>query len=114
MMGTTTGIQASPQRESPLLGTGRTQCRKRGTKSPVGFRPGTVGPPREATPPPDDQANDDGGGSQPLRSPWTLQIHVGDRVVPDTFSGQPGHERIFHSTLHPNRSYMGQGMGIIQ
>ena len=74
MMGTTTGIQASPQRESPLLGTGRIRCRKRGTKSPVGFRPGTVGPPREVTPPPpDDQADDDGGGSQPLRSPWPLQ-----------------------------------------
>ncbi len=43
-----------------------------------------------------------------------LQIHVGDRAVPDTFSGQPGHERIFHSILHTNRSYMGQGMGIIQ
>ena len=43
-----------------------------------------------------------------------LQIHVGDRAAPDTFSGQPGHERIFHSILHPNRSYMGQGMGIIQ
>ena len=43
-----------------------------------------------------------------------LQIHVGDRVVPDTFSGQPDHERIFYSTLHSNRSYMGQGMGIIQ
>ena len=43
-----------------------------------------------------------------------LQIHVGDRAVPDTFSGQPGHERIFHSILHTNRSYMCLGMGIIQ
>ena len=79
MMGATTGIQASPQRESPYWARAESSAGSAAPNRLWGFRPGTVEPPRGVTPPPDDQADDDGGGSQPLRSPWPLQTAEGSQ-----------------------------------